>query len=188
MPRGSPAPGGIESIRRDVLGCTRCALCKTRTSAVPGAGDAGSRLMFVGEAPGRREDAAGEPFVGSAGRYLSDALEHAGIDRGSVYITNVVKCRPPDNRVPTDAEREQCAAHLRAEIRLVRPEIICVMGNTAFGSLLGGRNITRHRGRVFRRDGQDYFVTVHPAAAIYNRRLLGVLREDMRSLAGMIPR
>ena len=166
--------------------CTKCGLCRNRTNAVPGKGSAGSKVIFVGEAPGRSEDARGEPFVGSAGKRLTAALEHAGVSRDSVYITNVVKCRPPDNRVPTDKEREMCAAYLEAEIMLIRPRFVCVMGNTAFKSLLGGENITKHRGKIFEKDGQDYFVTIHPAATIYNPDLLPVLKRDMKKLFGMV--
>ncbi len=169
-------------MRRRVAGCTLCSLCEGRTNAVPGSGSAGSRIMLVGEAPGRSEDARGEPFVGAAGRILTEALELAGARRDSVYITNVVKCRPPGNRVPTDGEREKCMPYLEAEIRLVGPSMICVMGNTALGSVLGLEGITRHRGKVVRKGGRDYFVTVHPAAAIYNRDLLPVLRADVEKL------
>lgn len=176
--------GSIEEVRREVTACTACALCSGRTNAVPGKGDARARIMLVGEAPGRREDELGEPFVGAAGQILDGALAGAGLSRGSVYITNTVKCRPPGNRVPTDAEREACSAYLAAEIALVSPRIVCIMGNTAYRSLLGGGgSITRDRGKTVRRDGVDYFLTVHPAAAIYNRGLVGALGEDMRALA-----
>lgn len=176
----------IESVRKHVSVCTKCNLCTDRTNAVPGAGDTESRIILVGEAPGRSEDIRGEPFVGSAGSILSSVLEHAGIRRDSIYITNVVKCRPPGNRVPTDAERQSCSEYLDAELDLIKPDIVCVMGNTAFKSILGGDNITKHRGRVFKKDGLDYFVTIHPAAAIYNRDLLPVLQEDMQRLARMV--
>jgi len=177
------ALGSIDEVRRAVTSCTACALCEGRTNAVPGRGDARARIMLVGEAPGRREDGLGEPFVGAAGQILDAALAGAGLSRDAVYITNTVKCRPPRNRVPTDAEREACSGYLAAEMALVAPRIVCIMGNTAYRSLLGGGGITRERGKTVRRGGVDYFLTVHPAAAIYNRALEGVLGEDMRALA-----
>ena len=175
--------GSVEGVRGAVTACTACALCSSRTNAVPGKGDARARIMLVGEAPGRREDELGEPCVGAAGKILDGALAAAGLSRGSVYLTNTVPSRPPGNRVPTDAEREACAGYLAAEMALVSPRIVCIMGNTAYRSLLGGGGITRDRGKTVRRDGVDYCLTVHPAAAIYNRALEGVLAEDMRALA-----
>lgn len=172
----------IESIRKKVASCTKCELCEGRTNSVPGKGDIKSSVIFVGEAPGRSEDKRGEPFVGSAGKKLSLALEHAGVTRESVYITNIVKCRPPNNRVPTNDEREKCSSYLNGEISLIKPKIICIMGNTAFKSLLGGDNITKHRGKIINKDNQDYFITIHPAATIYNQELLPVLKKDMKTL------
>ena len=145
-----------------------------------------SKVIFVGEAPGRSEDKHGEPFVGSAGKKLSLALESAGISRDSVYITNVVKCRPPNNRVPTNEERKKCSDYLELEISLIKPKIICVMGNTAFKSLLDGDSITKHRGKIIRKDDLDYFVTIHPAATIYNQELFPILKEDMKKLFKII--
>ena len=175
----------VAGVRRSVVVCEKCELCRTRTNAVPGKGSASARIVFVGEAPGRNEDAAGEPFVGAAGRILDEALAGAGIARESVYITNTVKCRPPSNRVPTDAERAACAEYLASEIRLIAPRIVCIMGNTAYASILGGTGITRNRGRVVRHGNQDYFLSVHPAAVIYNASLGEALRSDMKTLAGL---
>ncbi len=175
--------GSVGEIRQSVIGCTKCPLCSTRTNAVPGKGDEHARIILVGEAPGRREDERGEPFVGAAGHILDNALAGAGLSRESVYITNTVKCRPPDNRVPTDAERAACAEYLAAEISLISPKIVCIMGNTAYKSILGGSSITRERGKTIHRDGIDYFLTVHPAAVIYNRGLEGALGDDMKALA-----
>ncbi|CAI9831426.1 Type-4 uracil-DNA glycosylase [Nitrosopumilaceae archaeon] len=173
----------LGAIAEGVSSCTACGLCETRTRAVPGSGSGGAALVLVGEAPGRSEDLRGEPFVGAAGRILDGALGRAGVARGDVYITNVVKCRPPGNRVPTGAERDACRAHLEAELAEIGPEIICVMGNTALGSLLGESGITKLRGRVARVGGRVFMATVHPAAVIYNPSLAGALDEDIARAA-----
>ena len=140
----------------------------------------------MGEAPGRNEDSKGEPFVGVAGKKLSLALENVGISRDEVYITNTVKCRPPKNRVPSTIERETCQEYLQKEIEIIQPKIICVLGNTAFGSILGGTEITKFRGKVGRKGKQLYFITIHPAATIYNQELIKVLKEDIKKLFELI--
>ena len=176
----------LDVVASRVRSCTACVLSDTRTCAVPGRGTGSSGIMMIGEAPGRSEDAAGQPFVGSAGRILSAALQEAGIDEKEVYITNVVKCRPPGNRVPHQDERDACRQHLEDEMRALNPKVVCVMGNTAFESLLGGRGITKKRGTSFESGGRTYFASLHPAAVIYNRSLESVLRADMKVLAAMI--
>ena len=160
-----------------------CSLCESRTNAVAGKGSPKSPIIFVGEAPGQMEDIRGEPFVGAAGRKLSSALSHAGISRDSVYITNVVKCRPPNNRFPSQNEIDSCRTHLESEIRIIKPKIVCIMGNAAYGSLLGGASITKMRGRTVEKAGQQYFLTIHPAAAIYRPELEDILKKDMAKLA-----
>lgn len=176
----------LKRVADNVIKCTMCDLCETRTSAVPGKGSPTSDVMFVGEAPGRNEDIRGEPFVGAAGRQLTLALERAGITRDMVYITNIVKCRPPENRVPTVAERATCKEYLKEEISIIKPRIICILGNTAFKSLLGGGEITKFRGKIARKGSQLYFLTLHPAATIYNQELVPVLQEDIVKLFGLI--
>ncbi len=176
----------LEVIKQNVIKCTKCNLCKTRTNAVPGKGNFQSDVIFVGEAPGRNEDKNGEPFVGEAGKKLSIALEEAGISRDAVYITNIVKCRPPNNRVPNTSERDTCQEYLKEEISIIKPKIICVLGNTAFNSILGGSEITKFRGKVVRKDNQLYFLTIHPAATIYNQKLIDVLKNDIVKLFDLI--
>jgi len=175
----------LETIKQEVINCTKCELCKTRTNSVPGKGNFQSDVVFVGEAPGRNEDEKGEPFVGIAGKKLSDALEEAGISREEVYITNIVKCRPPNNRVPNTVERETCKDYIRQEISIIKPKIICILGNTAFNSMLGGSEITKFRGKVVRKNDQLYFLTVHPAATIYNQKLITTLNKDIKKLFGI---
>ena len=176
----------LEIIRQKVTECTKCELSKTRTNAVPGKGNFQSDVIFVGEAPGRNEDKNGEPFVGIAGQRLNIALDNAGVLRESIYITNVVKCRPPNNRVPTISERNTCQDYLQKEISIIKPKIICILGNTAFNSILGGSEITKYRGKIIKKDKQFYFLTIHPAATIYNQELITVLKEDIAKLFDLI--
>jgi uracil-DNA glycosylase family 4 len=176
----------LEIIKQKVIKCKKCELCKTRTNSVPGKGNFHSNVIFVGEAPGKNEDKNGEPFIGIAGKRLSMALEGAGISRDEVYITNIVKCRPPKNRVPTTIERETCKEYLKQEITIIKPKIICILGNTAFNSILGGSEITKFRGKLVKKDNQLYFLTVHPAATIYNQELIKVLKKDIVKLFNLI--
>jgi DNA polymerase len=176
----------LETIRQNVVNCTKCKLAKTRTNSVPGKGNFKSDVIFVGEAPGKNEDINGEPFVGIAGQRLNNALKNAGVLRESIYITNIVKCRPPKNRVPTISEREVCGNYLQKEIAIIKPKIICILGNTAFNSILGGSEITKYRGKTVKKDKQIYFLTVSPAATIYNQELITVLKKDIIKLFDLI--
>lgn len=176
-------PDSLEKIAGEVTGCPLCKLARTRKNAVPGEGQLAAKIMFVGEAPGRSEDDKGRPFVGAAGRILDEMLSKAGIQRSQVFITNVVKCRPPNNRVPEDDEVGACMPYLDRQIALIRPRIICILGRTAYSSLLGGSSITANRGKVIEKAGQKYFLTIHPAAAIYNKSMLSLLEADLKKLA-----
>ncbi len=176
----------LQVIKQNVIECVKCDLSKTRMNSVPGKGNFKSNVIFVGEAPGKNEDKNGEPFIGVAGKKLSVALEEAGVSRDDIYITNIVKCRPPKNRVPTTTERETCKGYLKQEISIIKPKIICILGNTAFNSLLGGSEITKFRGKLVRKDNQLYFLTVHPAATIYNQELIKALNKDIVKLFHLI--
>ncbi len=176
----------LEKVKQNVIKCTKCELSKTRTNSVPGKGDFKSDVIFVGEAPGKNEDKNGEPFIGVAGKKLSAALEVAGVSRDDVYITNIVKCRPPKNRVPKTIERDTCKDYLKQEIAIIKPKLICILGNTAFNSLLGGSEIMKFRGKIAQKDNQLYFITIHPAATIYNQKLIDVLNEDIVKLFELI--
>ena len=176
----------LQKIKQQVTQCTKCELSKTRNNSVPGKGNYKADVIFVGEAPGKNEDMKGEPFIGIAGKRLSMALESAGITRDQVYITNIVKCRPPKNRIPTTTERDTCQNYLKKEIEIIKPKIICVLGNTAFNSLLDGKEITKFRGKIVRKNNQLYFLTVHPAATIYNQKLISVLKKDIKKLFKLI--
>ena len=173
----------LEKIAAEVRGCPLCKLARTRKNAVPGEGQLAAKIMFIGEAPGRSEDEKGRPFVGAAGRILDDLLQKAGIERSRVFITNVVKCRPPNNRVPEEDEAAACRPYLERQIALIRPKVICILGRTAYSSLLGGSSITANRGKIVEKAGQKYFLTFHPAAAIYNKSLISALEADLKKLA-----
>jgi len=172
----------LDVIAEQVKTCQKCDLCQTRTNAVPGKGNLNAEIILVGEAPGRNEDRKGEPFVGYAGKKLDEILLDAGIDRDDVYITNIVKCRPPNNRVPTKNEEVSCLGYINEEISIINPKIVCVMGNTAFNTLLGGKEITKNHGNFVEKDGRTYFITYHPAATIYNQKLIDELKSDFKKL------
>lgn len=149
----------------DVAACTACKLCATRNKVVPGVGDPNADWLFVGEAPGADEDARGEPFVGQAGRLLDNMLGALGLARTrQVYIANVLKCRPPNNRTPEPAEADACSPYLARQIELIQPRIVVALGRTAASLLLGtDDSVATLRGRVHRYRGLPLVVTYHPA-------------------------
>jgi len=178
-----------EELENAIKHCTRCPLHRSRKNAVPGEGPKDARAMLIGEAPGATEDELGRPFVGAAGRLLTMSLESIGLPRSSVYITNVVKCRPPGNREPREEEIEACSPYLESQILLLKPIVIVTLGNVAgkwvftrAGMKWGG--VTRMRGKVYEVNllGLKLSVvpTIHPAAALYNPSLRSTLIEDLR--------
>jgi DNA polymerase len=172
----------IDRIKAEVINCKLCNLCMNRSNAVPGEGNSKASIMFVGEAPGRNEDEKGRPFVGLAGKILDEILDKVGIVRSRIFVTNIVKCRPPANRVPTEDERRVCRNYLEREISIVSPKIICILGRTAYQSLLGGGSILGNRGKFIEKDSKLFFLTIHPAAIIYNNKLRYTLEKDMQTL------
>ncbi len=174
-----------------VAGCTRCALAKTRTQVVFGVGSPSADLMFVGEAPGFHEDKQGIPFVGAAGQLLTKLLAGIGIARDDVYITNVLQCRPPGNRDPLPEEIRACEPHLWRKVELIRPKLICTLGNFAT-KLLSGKpaGITQVHGRPQEVELGGNAVTLypifHPAAALYTPRMLAVLEEDFARIPDLL--
>jgi uracil-DNA glycosylase len=177
----------LDILKDKVIKCILCDLYKSRTHAVPGNGNTRDKIMMIGEAPGKNEDQNGVPFIGSAGKILDKALSEGGLDRSDVYITNVVKCRPPDNRVPTDKEIQICTTnYLKNEIRLISPKIICILGSTALKSLLGYEHMSKYRGKIVNIAPHKYFITYHPAATIYNSKLKQVFFEDIKKLGRIV--
>ena len=181
-----------------MLNCTRCKLHTSRRRVVPGEGPLNARIMIIGEAPGEREDEEGRPFVGAAGQLLTKLLNTVGIRREEVYITNVVKCRPPNNRDPEPDEIEACRPFLVTQILMIRPQIIICLGRHSAREVLtmagypekSVSNISSIRGRVFNVRLGDLNVkvlpTYHPAAALYNPRLRGIIEEDLRKVKTLL--
>ena len=183
----------LEAFERQVAGCTRCALAQGRTQVVFGVGDSHADLMFVGEAPGFHEDKQGYPFVGQAGKLLDKLLAGIGLERGNVYIANVLKCRPPGNRDPAPEEIQACESHLFRQIELIQPRVVATLGNFAT-KLLSGKptGITRVHGaeQKVTLGGSRVLLypLYHPAAALYTPRMLQVLEQDFARLPELLGR
>ena len=176
-------PERLERLHRAVLVCTRCGLSGTRTNAVPGTGPCPADIMIVGEAPGFNEDMQGKPFVGQAGKLLDTLLAGIGLRREDVYITNVLKCRPPQNRDPMPNEVESCAPYLNGQLKLVEPKVVIVLGRHALERLLPGHGpISRVHGQLVERGGINYVAVYHPAAALHNGSLVNDLQADFLSV------
>ena len=173
----------LAPIREEVAHCTRCALCHSRKQTVFGTGDPVARLVFVGEAPGFEEDRQGEPFVGKAGQLLNDIIKAMGLRREQVYIANIVKCRPPGNRVPDAAEIGSCADYLGRQIEILSPEVLVALGTVAVKALLGSEaGITRLRGRFHSYRGFPLMPTYHPAYLLRNPAEKRKVWDDMQQV------
>jgi DNA polymerase len=191
---GDTPPGDTEFVTLQELGhslkdCRRCRLSSGRTQVVFGTGNPNASIMFVGEAPGFYEDKQGIPFVGAAGKLLNELLDGAGLSRSDIYIANVIKCRPPDNRDPLPDEVETCKPFLFQQIETIKPKVVCTLGNFAMQVLLGRKiGIMKMRGQPFQ--VQDFFVfpLLHPAAALHQGNLNEPLREDFRKLKAFLDR
>ena len=183
----------LQQLANEINACRQCGLCETRTHAVPGVGSAASGIVFVGEAPGAEEDRRGEPFVGRAGELLTkiiQAMDDAhlvpgvSLSRESVYICNVLKCRPPENRNPLPHEIELCSPYLERQLAALQPRIICCLGKFAAELLVGAKGtIGGLRGKVYRYRGAKLIVTYHPAACLRNPAYKRPVWEDMQLLA-----
>jgi len=169
----------LNQLHAEVRACVKCGLHATRTQAVPGMGPCPADIMIVGEAPGFNEDRQGEPFVGAAGKLLDTLLARIGLGRSDVYITNVLKCRPPQNRDPMPNEVESCSPYLARQLSLVKPKVVLVLGRHALERLLPGQgSISRIHGSLVRRGDVAYVPLYHPAAALHNGALVADLEHD----------
>jgi len=179
----------LPSLSAAVHKCRLCPLGFSRTRAVPGVGPSSARIVIVGEAPGQNEDQQGEPFVGAAGKLLDQLLRGIGLSRGDVFITNILKCRPPGNRDPQPAEAEACSPYLEEQLRLIHPEVVLVLGRHALARLLPGYDsISRLHGKVVVKDRVSYIPIYHPAAALYNSFLMGPLEQDFKAVKAHLDR
>ena len=189
--RGGDAALALRALEESLRECRLCDLCGSRSRVVFGAGDPEAALMFVGEGPGFHEDRLGEPFVGQAGKLLTELLAQIGLSRGEVYIANVVKCRPPDNRDPTPEEIEACSPHLMKEIAIIRPRVICTLGRFAT-RLLAETELSmtavhgKGKARVVAGVDTVIFPVLHPAAALYTPANRVVLEEDFVRLRRLL--
>ncbi len=170
-----------EELVNIIKSCGGCELHKTRKTAVPGEGALDAKLMFVGEGPGRDEDLSGLPFVGAAGQLLDKILTAADIDRASVYITNIVKCRPPGNRNPTEEEAKICLEYLRHQVALIHPKIIVCLGSVSARNIIDKTTkISKIRGKIIERKGYVIIPTYHPSALLHNPGLKRDTWEDFK--------
>jgi DNA polymerase len=177
----------FDDISKNILTCEKCPLAGSRKNAVPGEGSLNANIMFIGEGPGREEDIQGRPFVGAAGKFLDELLGEIGYEREEVFIGNVVKCRPPNNRVPSPSEIEACIPYLYAQIAIIEPKIICTLGNTPLNALVSPTlTIGAVHGTLLEKDGFRFFPMYHPAAALYHGELRGTLKKDFLKLKELL--
>ena len=171
------------TLTEEITRCQKCRLCAGRTYPVPGEGNPHARLMFIGEGPGRDEDQTGRPFVGRAGQLLDKMIGAIVLSREEVFIANVVKCRPPQNRAPEADEVAACMPYLRAQVGLIRPQVIVLLGSSALGAILGpDHRITRERGAWIERKGVWFMPTFHPAALLRDESKKRPVWEDLKKV------
>ena len=176
----------FDALERRVKACTRCTLSQKRTNAVPGEGSRSADVVFVGEGPGFHEDQQGRPFVGPAGRLLDELLASVGLDRKDVYITNMIKCRPPNNRDPLPGEIEACKPYLDEQIEMIAPKVIVALGRYSFSKFFPDEPIGKARGKPRRWNGLIVYPMYHPAAALRNGSLRAALERDFQSLLPLL--
>lgn len=176
----------LEEVAQAVRDCADCPLHRGRANAVPGEGSPWAELMFIGEGPGFHEGRQGRPFVGPAGQLLEGLLASIGTNRNDVFIANMVKCRPPDNRDPEPTEIATCKKYLDRQIELIDPKLIVTLGRFSLGRFFPGESITRARGKLREKDGRHIFPVLHPAAALRRPELRKTLVEDFRAIADIL--
>lgn len=180
----------LQDLAKSLHNCQRCKLAKLgRSQVVFGVGNPHASIMFVGEAPGANEDLKGEPFVGAAGKILNDLLQSANLSRDDIYIANVIKCRPPENRDPELDEVDTCKPFLLQQIQLIRPKLVCTLGNWATQTLLERKvGITKVKAQAFYMKDFVLFPLLHPAAALHQGGLLDTLKADFKKLKEFLDR
>ena len=176
----------LKEVAAEVSTCTKCDLCKGRTKAVPGEGNLHARIMFIGEGPGFHEDRQGRPFVGPAGQFLEELLASINLKRADVFITNVVKCRPPGNRDPLPTEINACNDYLERQIAAIDPQVIVTLGRFSMAKYFGGEKISSIHGRARKIDGRICIAMYHPAAGLHQQSLKDTIRSDFRKIPQII--
>lgn len=176
----------LDEVANLVRRCTDCPLSMGRTNAVPGEGAANAPVMFIGEAPGYHEDRQGRPFVGPAGQFLEGLLASIGMTRDQVFIANMIKCRPPQNRDPLPAELSACSKYLDRQIELVNPSLIVTLGRFSLARFFPGETITRSRGKVRQKDGRNIYPVMHPAAALHRQDNRPLIIDDFKAIPGIL--
>jgi DNA polymerase len=178
----------LSSLARRIAGCRDCGLCAGRTNSVPGEGYPDADIMFIGEGPGFYEDQQARPFVGASGKFLDELLASIGLDRRKVFIANVVKCRPPNNRDPQPDEIEACGKYLEEQIATIEPKVIVTLGRHSMQRYFPGESIGRIHGQPRRKDGQLIVPMYHPAAALHQASLRRVIEADFKRLPDFLKR
>lgn len=179
---------GLDELAAEISSCQDCELARTRTNAVPGTGPANAEVVFVGEAPGFNEDKQGQPFVGQAGQFLNDLIRAGGMERKDVFICNIIKCRPPDNRDPLPHEVAACRKYLERQLELIQPKLVVTLGRHSLQHFLPGQAISKIHGRPLLKDGQPVMPMYHPAAALHQGSLRSVIIEDFKKLPDALAR
>jgi DNA polymerase len=176
----------LEEVALQVRQCTLCQLSQGRNNAVPGEGSAQSEVMFIGEGPGFHEDRLGRPFVGPAGQFLDELLSSIGLRRDQVFIANMIKCRPPQNRDPLPEEMKACAKYLDRQIELINPKLIVTLGRFSLGRFFPGESISRARGKPREKDGRWVYPVMHPAAALHRQENKSTIVNDFKAIPELI--
>jgi len=166
--------------------CHKCDIARLRTKVVPGEGAENAEIMFIGEAPGWHEDQQGRPFVGPAGQFLDQLLLSINLKRPQVYIANVIKCRPPDNREPLPTEIQNCAPWLESQINIIKPKMIVSLGRYSMAKYFPGKSISKIHGTAIKRDGIIYLAMYHPAAALHQASLRQDIEADMQKIPKLL--
>lgn len=177
----------LESIAQEVHGCTKCQLCHGRINTVPGTGNPHAEIVFVGEAPGKKEDELGVPFCGASGNLLDSLLATINLKREHIFITNIVKCRPPGNRDPLPEEKDTCTTnYLDRQLATINPKLIVTLGRHALSYFIPGLKISEVHGQPKRHNGRVYLALYHPAVALYNGSMRQTLTEDFQIIPALL--
>lgn len=178
----------LAEIAQEIKVCKKCALWRGRTNAVPGEGDPKAEILLIGEGPGSTEDREGRPFVGEAGQFLDELLDSINLKREDVYITNVVKCRPPNNRDPLEEEVQVCTSrYLFDQIKSIKPKLIITLGRHSMQAFFPQiKSIADNHGKAYKKAGQVYFLSYHPAAALYQQNLRETIKEDFKRIPDIL--